>query len=67
MEAWLATLGLGIVMVLGLAVLLRTWPRGQGRAGYHTWTESRERDDLDLAGERGEVPREDDEVHWTGT
>lgn len=64
MEALLATIGLGAIIVLGLGIVLRTWPRGQGRAGYHTWTGSHEREDLDLEGDRGEVPREGDEAHW---
>ena len=64
MEALIATVALLVLIVAALVVLGRGWPSSNRAGGFRTWTRGASSDDPDLAEERGEAPRDDDETRW---
>jgi hypothetical protein len=63
-EALLATVVLLVVISVGLVILGRGWPSSSRRTGFRTWMRGGSTDETDLAEERGDAIREDDDAHW---
>jgi hypothetical protein len=63
-EALLATLALLLVIVGGLMLLARVWPRSSRLGGYRGWKGSGSDRPSAQAQERGEAIREDDDGRW---
>jgi hypothetical protein len=67
MEAIVATLLLGVLMIGALSLLARTWPRSSSLGGYAARSRGRKAADPGLTEERGEAIREDDDLRWRWT
>ncbi len=64
MEALLTTVGLLVVIALGLVLLARTWPRSSRGGGYHAWSQGGDPGSPESGATDERAQRGDAEGHW---
>jgi hypothetical protein len=64
MEAVAATAIMGILMLVALSLLGRSWPRSSRLGGHRARARDGGSEDVRRSEERGEAIREDDDLRW---